>query len=233
MLQNKFKILLIEDDVDVAISLQDALEREGFSTSWKSTGKEGIDHILNHRPHLIILDIRLPDCSGFDLCSQIRQKELFQPILMLTVQSDEIDKVMGLELGADDYMTKPYRLRELLSRIRAMLRRAYGSFNQEGKNQISVGDLLIDTHSGQVYCQNHLVSLTPNEYRILIYLASHPGQVLSRAQIFESVWSYSPDTDSDHTVTVNIRRLREKIEIDPSRPQLLLTVPGIGYRLQP
>ncbi len=161
VLRIKFKILLIEDDADVGASQSDALEREGYTVSWKETGKGGLDHILNHRPHLIILDIRLPDCSGFDLCAQIRQKEIFQPILMLTVQSDEIDKVMGLELGADDYLTKPYRLRELLSRIRALLRRAYGQYSNGEENQIAVGDLLIDTTGGQVRCQNRSINLTP------------------------------------------------------------------------
>jgi DNA-binding response OmpR family regulator len=224
-------ILLIEDDPAVARSLQDGLERDGYAVIWKASGQEGIQAACEQAPHLIILDVRLPDGSGFDVCRQMRQLGLRQPILMLTVQQDEMDKVLGLEMGADDYVTKPFRLRELLSRIRALLRRAYGELSAAGADLLYAGDLVIDRGRGQVARGSHLVKLTPIEFRLLVYLAQNPGQALSRAQILDTVWGYAADVESERTVNVHIRRLREKVELDPSRPALILTVPGIGYRL--
>jgi DNA-binding response OmpR family regulator len=224
-------LLLIEDDPAVARSLQDGLEREGYAVTWKTTGMEGVDHARQHNPHLIILDVRLPDGSGFDFCRQMRQLGLRQPILMLTVRADEVDKVLGLEMGADDYVTKPYSLRELLSRVRALLRRAYGELSSADADLLYVGDLLIDRGRGQVRRGKQLINLTPTEFRLLVFLARHPGQALSRAQIIDAVWGYTADVESERAVDVNMRRLREKVELDPSRPTLLLTVPGIGYRL--
>jgi len=224
-------ILLIEDDPAVARSLQDGLERDGYAVTWKASGQEGIQVACEQAPHLIILDVRLPDGSGFDFCRQMRQLGLRQPILMLTVQQDEMDKVLGLEMGADDYVTKPFRLRELLSRIRALLRRAYGELSASGADVLYAGDLVIDRGRGQVWRGSRLVNLTPTEFRLLVYLAQNPGQALNRAQILDAVWGYAADVESERTVNVHIRRLREKIELDPSRPALILTVPGIGYRL--
>jgi DNA-binding response OmpR family regulator len=224
-------ILLIEDDPAVARSLQDGLERDGYAVTWKASGQEGIQVACDHAPHLIILDVRLPDGSGFDFCRQMRQLGLRQPILMLTVQQDEMDKVLGLEMGADDYVTKPFRLRELLSRIRALLRRAYGELSAAGADLLYAGDLVIDRGRGPVWRGPHFINLTPTEFRLLVYLAQNPGQALSRAQILDAVWGYAADVESERTVNVHIRRLREKIELDPSRPALILTVPGIGYRL--
>jgi DNA-binding response OmpR family regulator len=224
-------ILLIEDDPAVARSLQDGLERDGYAVIWKASGQEGIQAACEQAPHLIILDVRLPDGSGFDVCRQMRQLGLRQPILMLTVQQDEMDKVLGLEMGADDYVTKPFRLRELLSRIRALLRRAYGELSAASADLLYAGDLVIDRGRGQVARGSHLVKLTPIEFRLLVYLAQNPGQALSRAQILDAVWGYAADVESERTVNVHIRRLREKVELDPSRPALILTVPGIGYRL--
>ncbi|WP_119066260.1 response regulator transcription factor [Aggregatilinea lenta] len=228
---NPFHILLIEDDDAVAQSLQDGLEREGFTVAWEPTGHEGIQYAREHNPHLIILDIRLPDGSGVDFCRQMRQLKLHQPILMLTVQRDEIDKVLGLEMGADDYMTKPYSLRELLSRLRALLRRAYGELSTiNGGDILYVADLVLDRASGQVWRGNDLVNLTPIEFRLLTYFAQNRGQALSRRQILDAVWGYSAEVESDRTVNVHIRRLREKVEPDPDQPSIILTVPGIGYR---
>ena len=225
------RILLIEDDPAVAHSLRDGLEREGYQVTWKATGAEGVEHARDHHPHLIILDVRLPDGSGFDFCRQIRQSRLRLPILMLTVQGEESDKVLGLEMGADDYVTKPYGLSELLSRIRALLRRAYGELSGANADLLYAGDLAIDQGRGQVWRGNQQLSLTPTELRLLTFLARHPGQVLSRAQIVDAVWGYDADLDSERAVNVHVRRLREKVEIDPSRPALVLTVPGMGYRL--
>lgn len=224
-------ILVIEDDPAVAQSLRVGLEREGYSVAWKDTGTAGIAHARDHNPHLIILDVRLPDGSGFDFCRQMRQLGLRQPILMLTVQRDEIDKVLGLEIGADDYVTKPYSLRELLSRIRALLRRAYGELSAADADLLYAGDLVIDRGRGQVWRGHQQINLTPTEFRLLVFLARHLGQALSRAQILDAVWGYDADVESERTVNVHIRRLREKVELDPGRPSLILTVPGIGYRL--
>jgi DNA-binding response OmpR family regulator len=224
-------ILLIEDDPAVARSLQDGLERDGYAVTWKASGQEGVKAACEHTPHLIILDVRLPDGSGFDFCRQLRQLGLRQPVLMLTVQQDEMDKVLGLEMGADDYVTKPFRLRELLSRIRALLRRAYGELSAAGADLLYAGDLVIDRGRGQVWRGSRLVSLTPTEFRLLVYLSQNADQALSRAQILDAVWGYAADVESERTVNVHIRRLREKVELDPSRPALILTVPGIGYRL--
>jgi DNA-binding response OmpR family regulator len=230
--QSDFHILLIEDDAAVAQSLQDGLEREGYTTAWTSSGNEGIDYAQKHNPHLIVLDVRLPDGSGLDFCRQMRQSKLHQPILMLTVQREEIDKVLGLEMGADDYMTKPYSLRELLSRVRALLRRAYGELAAINNGDVFyIADMVLDRASGQVWHGSELVSLTPIEFRLLSFLAQNRGQAFTRQQILDVVWGYSADIESDRTVNVHIRRLREKIEPDPSQPQIILTVPGIGYRL--
>jgi DNA-binding response OmpR family regulator len=226
-----FHILLVEDDPGVARSLKTGLEREGFSVTWKDHGAEAMRFAGECTPHLALLDVRLPDGSGFDFCRRMRQQGLKLPIIMLTVQAEETDKVLGLEMGADDYVTKPFSLRELISRIRAQLRRAYGEYSAGQGDLLFVRDLVIDQTSGQVRRGNELLNLTPTEFRLLIYLARHPSQALTRAQILDAVWGYVPDLEGERTVNVHVRRLREKIEIDPSQPSLLLTVPGIGYRL--
>lgn len=225
------QILLIEDDPAVAYSLRDGLERDGYGVTWKNSGQEGARFAREQNPHLIILDVRLPDGSGFDICRQLRQQGCSQPIIMLTVRRDEMDKVLGLEMGADDYVTKPYSLRELLSRIRALLRRAYGELSVTDAELIYIHDLVIERSRGQVRRGEDIILLTPTEFRLLVFLARHQGQVLTRAQILDAVWGYNADIESERTVNVHIRRLREKIELDPSTPTLILTVPGIGYRL--
>jgi DNA-binding response OmpR family regulator len=224
-------ILMIEDDPAVAQSLQDGLRQAGFEVIWKSTGAEGVIFAQQGAVHLILLDVRLPDGSGFDFCRQMRQKGLHAPIIILTAQHEALDKVLGLEMGADDYVTKPFDLRELISRIRAQLRRAYGEFSGTEANQIAAGDLRLDLTSGQVFRDGLPVNLTPIEFRLLVYLARHRGQVLSRTQIVEAVWGHSTDLDNEQAVNVHIRRLREKVEVDSSRPALILTVPGLGYKL--
>lgn len=226
-----YHILIIEDDPAIARGLQEGLLRDRYEVTWKDSGGAGVQFAREHNPHLIILDARLPDGSGFDYCRQMRQMGLRQPILMLTVQRDEMDKVLGLEMGADDYVTKPYSLRELLSRIRAQLRRAYGELSAADSDMLNAGELMIDRTRGQVWRGSQLLLLTPTEFRLLIYLAQHPGQALSRAQIIDSVWGYDADVNSERTVTVHMRRLREKVELDPNNPSLIMTVPGIGYRL--
>ncbi len=231
-MNEKQMILLIEDDTAVATSLLDALQQEGYTTHWKASGREGVQFAQENHPHLIILDIRLPDGSGFDFCREMRQKGVRQPILMLSAQQEEIDKVLGLEMGADDYVTKPFGLRELQSRIRALLRRAYGELAAQDSNQLFVADLLIDLDKTAVFRGEQLLDLTPTEYRLFVYLARHRGQALSRGQILTAVWGYDADVEDTKIVNVHIRRLREKVEVEPSRPSLILTVPGVGYRLK-
>jgi len=224
-------ILIIEDDHAVARSLQQGLEREGYTVVWKDNGTAGLAYAREHQPHLILLDVRLPDISGMDICRKLRQLGLRQPLIMLTARREEVDKILGLEMGADDYVTKPYSLRELLSRIRAQLRRAYGEFSAADAEVLYAGDLTINRQRGQVQRGEKVLNLTPTEFRLLVYLAQHPGQALSRAQILDAVWSNAIDVESERAINVHIRRLREKVELDSRNPTLILTVPGIGYRL--
>lgn len=224
-------ILLIEDDPGIAQSLQNGLTREGYSVHWQSEGAGGVVYARDHNPHLVILDVRLPDGSGFDFCRTMRRLGVRQPIIMLTVQNSETDKVIGLEMGADDYMTKPFSLRELLSRIRAQLRRAYGELAISDSDVLYAGDLVIDRRRGIVLRGDRDLNLTPTELRLLTYFAQHPNQVLTRAQLLDAVWGYDRSSETEQVVTVNVRRLREKVEYDPSNPRLILTQPGQGYRL--
>lgn len=223
-------ILVIEDDPAVAQVLQQSLKRDGYRVTWQNTGGGGIAFAREQNPHLIILDVRLPDGSGFDFCRQMRGLGLRQPILMLTVQSDDVDKILGLEMGADDYLTKPYNFRELLARVRALLRRAYGELATADADLLYAADLVIDRARGQVSRGSQELNLTPTEFRLLVHLARHPGQALTRAQLLDAVWGYDADVTDENTVMVHIRRLRQKVEPDPSHPTLILTVPGIGYR---
>ena len=226
-----YRILVIEDDPAIGQSLLDGFRTHGFQPHLSTTGGQGIEFARKYSPHLIVLDIRLPDGSGFDFCQQMRQLGYRQPIIMLTAQHDELDKVLGLEMGADDYMTKPFSLRELISRTRAQLRRAYGDYSSADSNQVAIYDVVLDQATGQARRGDESLNLTPTEFRLLSYLARHRGQALSRAQIVEAVWGFAPDIESEKTVNVHIRRLREKIELNPEQPMLILTVPGIGYRL--
>jgi DNA-binding response OmpR family regulator len=231
MTERTHSILVIEDDPAVAEGLVEGIGNEGYDVHWESTGGDGVEWARDKSPSLIVLDVRLPDGSGFDFCRQMRQLGLRQPILMLTVQSDELDKVLGLEMGADDYLTKPYRMRELLARIRALLRRTYGELSSADADILYVGDVVIDRTRASVSSGGRELNLTPTEYRLLTFLARHPGQAFSRAQLIENVWGADGEYYDDKTVSVHVRRLREKIESDPSDPQLVLTVPGIGYKL--
>ena len=223
-------ILIIEDDPAVGASLQEALARDGYTVTWKTTGTSGVAFARDQQPHLIVLDVRLPDGSGFDFCGQMRRLRLRQPIVMLTARREEVDKIIGLEVGADDYVTKPYSLSELRSRIRAQLRRAYGELAPTEGDLLYAADLVIDRGRGQVSRGEEVLRLTPTELRLLVILVQHRGQVLSRQQLLDAVWGYNGEYENEKTVTVHIRRLREKVEPDADHPALILTVPGMGYR---
>ncbi|HET6821951.1 MAG TPA: response regulator transcription factor [Anaerolineales bacterium] len=226
-----YRILIIEDDPAIGQSLLDGFKQHGFKADVRKTGSSGVEFAQKHSPHLIVLDIRLPDGSGFDICRQLRRLGIHQPIIMLTAQHDELDKVLGLEMGADDYMTKPFSLRELVSRVRAQLRRAYGDYSAAETVVVVINDLILEQATGQVRRGDEPINLTPTEFRLLSYLARHRGQALTRSQIVEAVWGFAPDVESEKTINVHIRRLREKIELKPDQPTLILTVPGIGYRM--
>jgi DNA-binding response OmpR family regulator len=228
------RILIVEDERAVARGLEYGLAKEGFEVLWADTGQRALGLARAQDPHLILLDIRLPDISGFDVCRQLRGEGRRMPILMLTARDEELDKVLGLELGADDYVVKPFSLRELISRVRALLRRAYGRLSTpagEGAERVRFGDVEIDLERLVVIRQGRLVDLTPTEFRLLRYLAAHRGRPLSRETLIEAVWGYDSDVGSERTVDVHVRHLRTKLEDDPARPRWLVTVRGVGYML--
>lgn len=227
-------ILIVEDEPAVARGLEYGLRLEGFEVLWAQTGRKALELARQQDPLLILLDIRLPDISGFDVCRQLRLEGKRQPVLILTARDEEMDKVLGLELGADDYVVKPYNLRELIARVRALLRRAYGELAQVASGEkIVFGDIEIDLDTLQVRRAGKLVYLTPTEFRLLRYLASHPNRPFSRDALIETIWGYTSDVGSDRTVDVHIRHLREKLESEPGEPRWIVTVRGIGYKFQP
>jgi len=225
------RILIVEDERAVARGLEYGLQSEGFVVLWAETGRQALHLARGADPHLILLDLRLPDISGFDVCRQLRAEGKRMPILMLTARDEEVDKVLGLELGADDYVVKPYSLRELVSRIRALLRRAYGDLAAavEG-GRIIFGEVELDLERLLVYRLGRLVYLTPTEFRLLRYLITHPDRPFSREDLIEAVWGYDSSVGSLRTVDVHVRHLRAKLEVDPALPQWLVTVRGVGYK---
>ena len=227
------RILIVEDERAVARGLEYGLAREGFEVLWADTGQRALRLASALDPQLVLLDIRLPDISGFDVCRQLRAQGRRMPILMLTARDEEVDKVLGLELGADDYVVKPFSLRELISRIRALLRRAYGDLaGPLGTGRLAFGEVEVDLDRLLVYRRGQLVDLTPTEFRLLRYLIIHPGQPLSRAALIEAVWGYDSEIGNERTVDVHVRHLRAKLEEDPADPRWLVTVRGVGYKFE-
>ncbi len=227
------RILVVEDERAVARGLEYGLQSEGFAVLLAATGQRALELARSEDPHLILLDLRLPDVSGFDVCRQLRAEGRRMPILMLTARDEEVDKVLGLELGADDYVVKPYSLRELLSRIRALLRRAYGELAVASKGQrIIFCQIEVDLERLLVHRAGQLVELTPTEFRLLRYLVTHPDRPFTREALIEAVWGYDGTIGSARTVDVHMRHLRQKLEEDPSDPRWLVTVRGIGYKFE-
>lgn len=227
-------ILIVEDEYAVARGLEYGLEKEGFRTAVAPTAAETYAQVQRANPDLILLDIRLPDGSGFDVCRRLRQEGKRQPILILTARDEPLDKVLGLELGADDYIVKPYNLRELIARVRAHLRRAYGELAQPTPGERLVfGELEIDLERLQVTRSGQPVYLTPTEFRLLRYLSAHAGRPVSRETLIEEVWGYDSEIGADRTIDVHIRHLRKKVETDPSEPRRIVTVRGVGYMFEP
>jgi DNA-binding response OmpR family regulator len=230
----KERVLIVEDEYAVARGLEYGLMRAGFDVLWADTGQRALELARSGDPHIILLDIRLPDMSGFDVCRQLRAEEKRQPILMLTAHDEELDKVLGLELGADDYVVKPYSLRELISRIRALLRRAYGELAAASAGErLRFGEVELDLEHLRVTRAGRPIELTPTEFRLLRYLVARPDRPISRAALIEAIWGYATVVGSDRTVDVHIRHLREKLEDDPSNPRWLVTVRGLGYKFEP
>lgn len=224
------KILVVEDDRSLLDTLKYNLRKEGYEVVTAVNGAEALDVARREKPDLIILDIMLPKISGFEVC-RILRKEMIVPILMLTAKAEETDKVVGLEIGADDYMTKPFSLRELLARVRAMLRRAKMVEKQPEEALLKVGDIEIDLARHRVSKGTAMLELTPKEFDLLAFLARNRGFVFSRDRLLEKVWGYDFAGDT-RTVDVHIRWLRQKIETDPNNPKHLITVRGIGYKLE-
>lgn len=223
-------ILLVEDDHTIATGLEYSLQQEGYSTiicyDFQSARKVIIDQLKDIT--LCIFDLSLPDGSGYDLCKLVKDRSNI-PVIFLTVIDDEVNVVMGLDMGADDYITKPFRIRELLSRIKSVLRRY--RHHSDIAPMITIKDLEINTLQGAVYKKGKEVPLTALEYRLLLTFANHYGQTLSRSQLLEQIWDVAGDFVNDNTLTVYIKRLREKLEDDPKNPQLIHTVRGFGYKV--
>jgi two-component system, OmpR family, response regulator VicR len=223
-------ILIVEDEFAVARGIQYALQQEGYQVAVARSGEEGLDFATNQAPDLVVLDVRLPGIDGFEVLRRLRAAGSKMPVLVLTARDDEVDKVIGLELGADDYLTKPYGLRELMSRIKALLRRAYGDLaDAAGGRVIRHGDLVIDLERRRVQRGDRRISLTPTEFEILRHLASRPGRVYTRAELLELLRDYEALDQDEKTINVHVSHLRDKIEDDPAAPAFVQTVRGVGY----
>lgn len=220
-------ILIVEDEKPIADILSFNLKREGYDVIIAYDGQDAIDKTFNEKPDLILLDVMLPKKDGFQVLKEIRQK-LQTPVLMVTAKEEEVDKVLGLELGADDYITKPFSMRELVARVKANLRRTELSNQLNGNEIIDLGDLVIDVNKYEVKKDDKVIDLTQREYELLKFLATRSEQVFTREQLLEEVWGYEYYGDI-RTVDVTIRRLREKVEEDSGDYKYILTKRGVGY----
>ena len=224
-------ILVVEDDPAVALALEVALKGEGYLPLLAATGDKGLEIGLAQAPDLLILDVRLPGIDGFELLRRLRAGGSKAPVIILTARDEEVDTILGLELGADDYMTKPFRVRELLTRVKSHLRRAYGDLADAlGGRIIRADELLIDLERRRVSRAGKKISLTPTEFEILRLLAEKPGRVFSRRDLLERVRDYDAAISGDEkTINVHVSHLRDKVEEDPSNPRFVMTVRGVGY----
>ena len=225
------QVLVVDDEPMVREVLARYLEAEGFGVVTAGDGEEALDRFEESRPDLVLLDLMLPRIDGFEVLDRMRTLARV-PVIMLTARGEETDRVVGLDLGADDYVTKPFSPREVVARVRAVLRRTGADAQSVRDEPLVLGDLTIDPASRVVAVRDEPVRLTPKEFDVLHLMASNPGVVFSRIQLLEEIWDFAWDGDPS-TVTVHIRRLREKIEVDPSAPERLVTVWGVGYRFEP
>ena len=223
-------ILIVEDEPAVARGIQYALQQEGYAVAVARTGEDGLELATTQAPDLVLLDVRLPGIDGFEVLRRMRGAGTKAPVLMLTARGDEVDKVIGLELGADDYLTKPFGLRELMSRIKALLRRAYGDLaDAAGGRVIRHGDLVIDLDRRRVQRGDRRISLTPTEFEILRHLATRPGRVYTRSELLDLLRDYEALDQDEKTINVHVSHLRDKLEDDPANPAFVQTIRGVGY----
>jgi DNA-binding response OmpR family regulator len=228
----KKKILLIEDETGISMAVKDELEFEGYEVKLVEDGLLGLESLLSDKPDLVVLDLMLPGKNGFEICREARAKGVVTPIIMLTARAQEADKVKGLDLGADDYVIKPFSLAELTARIRAVLRRSekVDPPEQQHLGWFQLGQLRIDLKKHEVLKGKESVELTHKEFQLLELLLKRPGEVISRDQILDSVWGQEVYV-THRTVDSHVATLRRKIETEPDRPQYILTVRGVGYKL--
>lgn len=226
-------VLVIEDDTDIAELVALHLRDEGYRVDTAAHGDTGLEMALRGGYDLVVLDLMLPGIDGLSLCQRLRAGDHYLPVLMLTARSSELDRILGLEIGADDYLTKPFSVRELVARVKALLRRAEAMSTLTNDNNagqlIRTGDLMIDPERRTVSIGDTAVDLTAREFDLLLHFARHPGHVYSRSQLLDQVWGYNHD-GYEHTVNSHINRLRNKIEMDPANPGYVLTVWGVGYK---
>ena len=222
------KLFLLEDDSAIATGLAYSLQNEGYTVSIAKTVKEAREIISNEDFSLYILDLTLPDGNGYDVCKSIKKRGDF-PVIFLTAYDDEVNVIMGLELGADDYISKPFRVKELMARIKTVLRR-YSRESADGI--IKAGNLVINTNEAKVYKNNNEIILTATEYKLLLTFLNNKGVILTRTRLLENLWDVEGDFINDNTLTVYIKRLRDKIEDNPSKPELIKTIRGLGYITQ-
>jgi DNA-binding response OmpR family regulator len=228
----KLRLLVIEDDEKILEAITEYFARAGYDVETAEDGLSGVQAALNERPDAIVLDLMLPKMDGLAVCRELREKAPYIPILMLTAKDDVVDKVLGLEMGADDYITKPFSLRELEARIKSVMRRVRAAARAEGASEdapITRGRLRIDPAKREVTVGDRQVELTPKEFELLRLFASNPGRVFPRKYLLEKIWDYSYE-GYDRTIDSHINRLRAKIEENPENPQMVLTVWGIGYK---
>ena len=216
-------VFLLEDDEAIGIGLKYSLENEGYTVTIATSVKSAFEIINKEKFALYILDLTLPDGSGYDVCKKIKSIGDF-PVIFLTAYDDEVNVVMGLELGADDYISKPFRVKELIARIKSVLRR----YNRESKGIIKIGNVLINTNKATVFKNGQEVILTAMEYKLFLILLNNRGNILSRNKLLEYIWDVEGDFVNDNTLTVYIKRLRDKIEDDPSAPMIIKTIRGLG-----
>jgi DNA-binding response OmpR family regulator len=226
----KTKILIVEDDPHILLGLEEVLKSEGYDVASCNRGDTALDAVVKHQPSLIVLDVMLPGLSGYDICKQLRAKKFAAPILMLTAKGQEIDKVIGLDLGADDYVTKPFGVRELLARIQALLRRGGGAASAQSDAGFQIGSATIDPKTFQIKRGKAIEELTAKELKLLQVFHAHPGEVLSRDKLLNEVWGYNY-YGTTRTLDQVIVQLRKKIGDHGSEPMHLLTIHGVGYKL--
>lgn len=228
------KVLVVEDDLDIATLITVNLTELGLSIEHHADGQAGLNAALNNDYSLVLLDLMLPSLGGLDICRKLRDRKPEQAIIILTAKNSETDRVLGLELGADDYMTKPFSIRELQARVRSQIRKVHLLANaqtqpESPQHMIEHANLRINQQTREVFCKQNLIDLTATEFDLLYHLMKHPNQVFSRAQLLESVWGYQ-HSGYEHTVNSHINRLRAKVEIDAANPDYVQTVWGVGYK---